>query len=861
MDTRSATLLPQPVSQRPKEYKTEFHPRSNRPPLFQSLDEFRVHTKTFTPPTDDTPYHPFRVAGDFEFMEVALAASLDQAQVDKLLDLISRVAQGTAQVTLKNNAELRKACDAAAAELTPFSKHDVTALYKKEMRTYEVFTRPVWEWALDLLQNELLAPHFIWDAQRLYKYNGDDFERFYDEPWTAEHWWDIQSSLPEVENAIPFALIIYADKTKLSSFGTAKGYPVIVRCANLPVEIRNSHTIGGGCVVGWLPIVPEDAQEEGRLGYTNLKRVVWHESFVKLLDDVVQYSHTGYSHTSIYDKVTRWLFPVVLMLSADYEEQCMMSLIRGCTGKCPCPVGLVPKEELHDLAKTYPLRSMDQAQDALSTYNYSRVAGEEQLKALGLRPIENVFWRIKNSDPHTALSFDRLHASHDGVGGRYTLQDIKKILSVLGREAEGKVEDYISQFPRWRGLSHFKNVLNITFSDGNKKRDLAKEIYYACLSIFTKDQTPEGYRLLHILTSYLELDSLIGLDVHTEKTIDMIESELLRFDRALKEYVECVEGSGMEGLRTEWNFPKTHLWKHVAQDIRSKGATQNYSTRPNESMHGPLKEAYARRSNGRDMASQACILRVDEHKLAAKLLRMRIDNHTNWSQLQAGGLDRESDAVEDNLDDPGMFEGHIYLGSECQPTTVQDIEANFSRTDSAFVGFRKKLSDFCNECLASYGYQVQKWIIIPPKFEIREYKYLKVNYESLVDWKVTTDHLRCNPMFHGAPRYDCAIIQLTEVDVAFVCLICIFSCRIPDICSIDLAYVQPFTARTGAARRIDRELRLSRVKAVACSASIFVPIQSIIRGSVLVPDPSHDSEFFVVTHLDGDMYLRTKGVL
>ncbi|KIK27796.1 hypothetical protein PISMIDRAFT_8179 [Pisolithus microcarpus 441] len=155
---------------------------------------------------------------------------------------------------------------------------------------------------------------------------------------------------------------------------------------------------------------------------------------------------------------------------------------------------------------------MDQAQDTLSTYNYSHVAGKEQLKALGLWPVENVFWQIKNSDPHTALSFDHLHASHDSVGGRYTLQDIKKILSVLGCEAEAKVEDYISKFPQWRGLSHFKNVLNATFSDGNEKHDLAKEIFYACLSIFTKDWTLEGYRLLHVLTSYLELDSLIGLD-------------------------------------------------------------------------------------------------------------------------------------------------------------------------------------------------------------------------------------------------------------------------------------------------------------------------------------------------------------
>jgi len=35
-----------------------------------------------------------------------------------------------------------------------------------------------------------------------------------------------------------------------------------------------------------------------------------------------------------------------------------------------------------------------------------------------------------------------------------------------------------------------------------------------------------------------------------------------------------------------------------------KGAARNYSTRPNEKLHGPLKEAYLRWSNGKDVAEQ-----------------------------------------------------------------------------------------------------------------------------------------------------------------------------------------------------------------------------------------------------------------
>jgi hypothetical protein len=65
-----------------------------------------------------------------------------------------------------------------------------------------------------------------------------------------------------------------------------------------------------------------------------------------------------------------------------------MSLIHGRTGKCPCPVCLVPLEELHDLSKAFPLRSAQQGKDALQIYKTNKSDGEMTLKALGLRPIE-----------------------------------------------------------------------------------------------------------------------------------------------------------------------------------------------------------------------------------------------------------------------------------------------------------------------------------------------------------------------------------------------------------------------------------------------------------------------------------------
>ena len=52
-----------------------------------------------------------------------------------------------------------------------------------------------------------------------------------------------------------------------------------------------------------------------------MKRVVWHEALVEILNTLEQYAKTGWYFTGCADEIVRWLFPVILLLSADFEEQ------------------------------------------------------------------------------------------------------------------------------------------------------------------------------------------------------------------------------------------------------------------------------------------------------------------------------------------------------------------------------------------------------------------------------------------------------------------------------------------------------------------------------------------------------------
>lgn len=65
------------------------------------------------------------------------------------------------------------------------------------------------------------------------------------------------------DSAKVVCLELYADKTRLSSFGTEKGYPVMARIVNLPAKIRHGEGIGGSRVVGWLPMVSTTLGKDG----------------------------------------------------------------------------------------------------------------------------------------------------------------------------------------------------------------------------------------------------------------------------------------------------------------------------------------------------------------------------------------------------------------------------------------------------------------------------------------------------------------------------------------------------------------------------------------------------------------------
>jgi len=66
--------------------------------------------------------------------------------------------------------------------------------------------------------------------------------------------------------------------------------------------------------------VEEDAFKTNQGGFANFKNIVWHEAFRRILRSIMVISKTGCWYKCA-DGILRHLFPLILILSADYEEQ------------------------------------------------------------------------------------------------------------------------------------------------------------------------------------------------------------------------------------------------------------------------------------------------------------------------------------------------------------------------------------------------------------------------------------------------------------------------------------------------------------------------------------------------------------
>ncbi|KAG1736257.1 hypothetical protein EDD22DRAFT_852278 [Suillus occidentalis] len=191
--------------------------------------------------------------------------------------------------------------------------------------------------------------------------------------------------------------------------------------------------------------------------------------------------------------------------------------------------------------------------------------------------------------------------------------------------------------------------------------------------ILCHSQSKLGYLLLQCIHHYINLDIYTGFELHTEDSI-VAERQALHDFSVL---MDPVTGE-------DWNFPKKHAGSHLFDNILAKGATQNYNTKPNKKMYGPVRDIYHNQINFKDVATQ--ILHYDHWLLTLTSMHSELDelDEYNWNT----NLPTTEYADTDN-------------------PAISVTPAPFTHADNKITG----------------------------------YKYLQVNYESMVDWRQCKDLL------------------------------------------------------------------------------------------------------------------------
>ncbi|KAK1215110.1 hypothetical protein PQX77_022306 [Marasmius sp. AFHP31] len=207
-----------------------FHPISERLTEDKPFDEYGKREVKDLEPFDSIPWRPFPSRFDYRVTNLELWCYMNSDQTMTFLCLLEEAHSG-ALVNMKTYEHVQSMWDAAADRSTQFEHAEINVPYNKTIRTYKAYRRPLLGWIQKIIQAKPFQSTFNGMPQGIIvpmAYAGNDSYTSLG-PWTVGGIPRINERPPPGQgdeaflkpNAKPLALILYADKDKLSTFGTA----------------------------------------------------------------------------------------------------------------------------------------------------------------------------------------------------------------------------------------------------------------------------------------------------------------------------------------------------------------------------------------------------------------------------------------------------------------------------------------------------------------------------------------------------------------------------------------------------------------------------------------------------------------
>ncbi|KAJ6551093.1 hypothetical protein B0H10DRAFT_1849878, partial [Mycena sp. CBHHK59/15] len=529
------------------------------------------------------------------------------------------------------------------------------------------------------------------------------------------------------------------------------------------------------------------------------------------------------------DGVTRIAYPGVLIESMDFEELAAWLAIRNSRSLHPCPQCLVHKNDLPRLTKTFPEHTTESMSLALARVPAGKTNHNEHLKQYGLHDFEHFLWKFNNSNPYQATGYDCLHFFDSGIWGRHMWPLIKGYLQNNGLAS--KFNANMANFPRWRDLKHISSPTTIDYSDGQTFLDILKACFHlisskCALSCIVQLLPVNSWlvRLIHIMN---KVRALLGVEVATDMRLELLHKFITEYEKICK------------GVSQTYNklldFLKQHFLSHAIGCFKDKGTSRNQNTRVGEGFQQEIAAQY-QKTNGKDAEHQMSIM--DENEETMAWLDMKVNE---WRKSQ------EEDEADPVLPAHATT-AHWRLGSADARMSSIRLETLY-RGNPLFRDFNMHLREY----LA--GHHPRHPVYDDQDIQA-SFNLLYIEFQSKVDWNRGRDILRCNPKFHGRPRYDSVIYEAHDDDLAMGQLELAFRCHLPHKATLDLVLIRPYRKSSWAAKtHTDCPIR------EWSPGSLFISMEHITCGALLCPIFGAPGEvFYVVDCVDEDMFLRINNI-
>ncbi|KAI5987996.1 hypothetical protein EDC04DRAFT_2873305 [Pisolithus marmoratus] len=342
-------------------------------------------------------------------------------------------------------------------------------------------------------------------------------KRIYDEMWTGDWWWDVQTKLPK--GTIMAPVILSLDKTSLSVFsGDKKAWPVYLTIGNISKDVRHQVSVHAMVLIGYLPVLKLKCfQKKTHLlaGYQ-----LFHCAMSLVLQPLID--------PSCHSK-EMVLHPILAAYVTDFPEQCLVA----CNKESQHPCCLVESDKCSDLEEC----AWQSMTDTLKTLQHKQ--RNKQLRKFdmeGLHAVYRPFWKdLPFSDIFTCITPDILHQLHKGIFHNHLLQ---WCMNLMG---EREIDAHFQAISCYPTLHHFKKgISTISQWTGTEHKEMQ------CV-------------FMGLLSGTVE-DEVLLFQQHMDTTLEAMQESLKTFHSYKHVLVE------ME-VHQDFNLPKLHSLQHYIASI------------------------------------------------------------------------------------------------------------------------------------------------------------------------------------------------------------------------------------------------------------------------------------------------------